>query len=223
MRLLLTEPEKRKATEMKTLLKHEGYFCDIVRSASETLEYLKTGKYDILITDIILPDSYSSSYITLLRNSGICLPILVLTSDADIDVKVSCLDAGANDYLTFPYHPKELLARIRILGRSQMHPLRTTLSAGNITLNCATHQLSSASVDFPLTNKEFLIMEILMSNPSHLISTDQLLEKVWGYDSSTGLNTVWAHISGLRKKLRQMNANVQIKASRNFGHRLIVT
>ena len=154
-----------------------------------------------------------------IRADGNLIPIIMLTAKSEIDDKVLGLDSGANDYLTKPFASKELLARIRAMTRGH-HLTDSKLSFGNITLDRATFTLSSPSGSFRLANKEFQMMEILMSNPQHLISTERLLEKIWGYETSAEINVVWVYISYLRKKLTALHANIQIRSSRNAGYSL---
>ena len=148
------------------------------------------------------------------------IPVLLLTAKAEIDDKVLGLDAGANDYLTKPFHTRELLARIRAMTRVNTSQMNSLMQMGNITLNQATLELSSNYGSVRLANKEFQMMEMLMSNPHNLIPTERFMEKIWGYDSEAELNVVWVYISYLRKKLLALHANIQIKATRNAGYSL---
>ncbi|MBP3677177.1 MAG: response regulator transcription factor [Agathobacter sp.] len=154
-----------------------------------------------------------------LRANGNQIPILILSAKSEIDDKVLGLDSGANDYLTKPFDSKELLARIRTMTRS-IQSVDSKLSFGNITLDRATYELSSKKDSFRLANKEYQMMELLMTNPRQLVSTERFFEKIWGYDSDAELNVVWVYISYLRKKLAALNANIQIKATRNAGYSL---
>ena len=139
-------------------------------------------------------------------------------SKAEVDDKVLGLDAGANDYLTKPFHTKELLARIRAMTRTQTVQTDSRLQMGNVTLDCATFELSTPAGSFRLANKEFQVLELLMRNPHSLIASERLLKKIWGYDSEAEINVVWVYISYLRKKLSALHANIQIKATRNAGY-----
>jgi DNA-binding response OmpR family regulator len=155
-----------------------------------------------------------------LRAGGSQLPVLILTARSEIDDKVAGLDSGANDYLTKPFAVPELMARIRAMTRTQSAQNSSQLTFGNITLDQTTFELSSPGGKFRLANKEFQMLELLMSNPHHLISTEQFMEKIWGFESEADLSVVWVYISYLRKKLTALDADVQIKASRNAGYSL---
>ena len=145
--------------------------------------------------------------------------MIMLTAKSEVDDKVLGLDSGANDYMTKPFDAKELLARIRVLTRGP-HLADTKLHFGNISLDRATFTLSSPTGSFRLANKEFQMMEILMSTPRNLISTERFMEKIWGFEAGIELNVVWVYISYLRKKLTALDANVQIRSSRNAGYTL---
>lgn len=179
------------------------------------------GNYDALILDIMMPKRNGLEVLRSLRQNGNSIPILMLTAKSEVEDKVTGLDMGANDYLTKPFFTAELLARIRAMTRSQTSGQTTSvLTLGNITLNQATFELSSPHGSFRLANKEYQMMELLLRNPHQLIPTERFLERIWGYDSEVELNVVWVYISYLRKKLAALQADIQIKATRNAGYSL---
>ncbi len=184
------------------------------------LDYLEADNYDGVILDIMMPKVDGITVLKTIRSRGNRIPILMLTAKAEVDDKVLGLDAGANDYLTKPFHTKELLARIRAMTRTQTVQTDSRLQMGNVTLDCATFELSTPAGSFRLANKEFQVLELLMRNPHSLIASERLLEKIWGYDSEAEINVVWVYISYLRKKLSALHANIQIKATRNAGYSL---
>lgn len=222
MKLLLAEDEQSLSKALTAILEHNGYTVDAVCDGVEALEYLEMGEYDGVILDIMMPRMDGMTALRKIREKGNQVPILMLTAKSEVDDKVAGLDNGANDYLTKPFASKELLARIRAMTRTQTVAVTSILQFGNISLDQATKELSSPSGNFHLANKEFQVMELLMSNPKNVIPTERIMEKVWGYDSNAELNVVWAYISYLRKKLNALNADIQIRATRNTGYSLEV-
>ena len=222
MRLLVVEDEKSLSKALVTILIKNGYSADAVYDGEEALEYLKGGNYDGMILDVMMPKMDGFEVLKRVRENGSAIPILMLTARGDVDDKVAGLDGGANDYLTKPFAMKELLARIRAMTRETTAGQDSIPRVGNVRLNRATNELSSPGGSFHLTNKEFQMMEYLMSHPKHLISTERFMEKIWGFDSKAEINVVWVYISYLRKKLEALDADVQIKAVRNAGYFLEV-
>lgn len=219
MRILLAEDEVALAKAVARILEKNSYSTDIVHNGMDALSYLETGSYDIAILDIMMPKMDGIQVLQNLRVKGNMIPVIMLTAKSEIDDKVFGLDCGANDYMTKPFDTKELLARIRVLTRSQ-RAADSKLQLGNITLDRSSFALSSPTGSFRLANKEFQMMEILMLNPNHLISSERFMEKIWGYEASAEINVVWVYISYLRKKLNALHANIQIRSTRNAGYTL---
>ena len=220
MRLLLAEDEKALSKALTTILERNNYSVDAAYDGKEALEYLEADNYDGVILDIMMPKIDGITVLQEIRKKGNLIPVLLLTAKSEVDDKVIGLDAGANDYLTKPFNSRELLARIRAMTRTQTVQRNSQLKVGNITLDRATYELSAASGSYRLANKEFQMMEMLMSNPKNVISTERFMEKIWGYDSEAEINVVWVYISYLRKKLAALHADIQIKALRNIGYTL---
>lgn len=219
MRILLAEDERSLSKALIKIFEINNYSADAVYNGEDALNYIESGNYDVAVLDIMMPRLDGIEVLKKLRKSGNNIPVLMLTAKAEIDDKVLGLDSGANDYLTKPFDTKELLARIRAITRTQTS-VDSTLHFGNITLNRATYELSSNVKCYRLANKEFQMMEMLISNPRQLISVERFMEKIWGFDTDAEINVVWVYISYLRKKLKALNADVQIKASRNAGYTL---
>lgn len=219
MRILLAEDEKLLAKAIVKIFEKNHYSADAVHNGKDALAYLESGNYDVVILDIMMPGMDGITVLRTIRAQGNQIPVLMLTAKSEIDDKVLGLDSGANYYLTKPFDTKELLAAIRAITRTQT-AVDARLTVGNLTLDRATYELSSPGGSFRLANKEFQLMEILMSNPHHIIPAERLLEKIWGYDSEAELNVVWVYISYLRKKLIALHADIQIKAYRNAGYAL---
>ena len=220
MRLLIAEDERSLSKALTVILEKNNYSVDAAYDGEEALDYLSVGQYDGLILDIMMPKMDGLTVLRRLRAKGNNIPVLMLTAKSEIDDRVTGLDCGANDYLTKPFDTKELLARIRAMTRGRSGSQSSVLTMGNISLDRTTYELSSPSGSFRLANKEFQVMELLMSNPKQLIPTERMMEKIWGFDSDSEINVVWAYISYLRKKLTALNADIRIKASRNAGYSL---
>lgn len=221
MRLLLAEDELALSKALKVILERNHYSVDAVYDGQEALEYLSAGNnYDGIILDIMMPKIDGITVLKEIRRQGNLIPVILLTAKSEIDDKVLGLDAGANDYLTKPFNTRELLARIRAMTRTQTVQTNSLLQMGNVTLDQATYELSTPSGSYRLANKEFQMMEMLMSNQKNLISSERFMEKIWGYDSETEMNVVWVYVSYLRKKLTALHANIRIKAMRNAGYTL---
>lgn len=221
MRLLLAEDEKELSNALVTVLKHNNYSVDVVYNGQDAADYLLSGNhYDGAILDIMMPKKDGISVLKEVRSSGIRIPILMLTAKAEIDDRVMGLDAGADDYLTKPFSMKELLARIRAMTRRQAETTDSILSFGNIKLDRSTYTLSTHKDSLRLANKEFQMLEMLLVNPGQIISIDQFMEKIWGFDSDADPNVVWVYISYLRKKLTALEANISIRAARGLGYTL---
>lgn len=220
MRLLLAEDEAALSKALTAILERNNYSVDSVCDGQAALEYLESDNYDGVILDIMMPKIDGITVLRKLRQKGSLVPVLLLTAKSEVDDKVLGLDAGANDYLTKPFHSRELLARICAMTRTQTAHPDSQLQMGNVVLNRASFELSTPSGSYRLANKEFQMMEMLMSNPKCLISSERFMEKIWGYDSEAEINVVWVYISYLRKKLAALHATIHIKASRNAGYSL---
>ncbi|MBQ8494551.1 MAG: response regulator transcription factor [Clostridia bacterium] len=220
MRLLLAEDERSLSKAIAVILQKNNYSVDAVYDGEEALDYLTAANYDGVILDIMMPKRDGISVLKAMRQSGNQTPVLILSAKSEIDDKVLGLDSGANDYLTKPFAAKELLARIRAMTRTNTDQTSSQLHLGNVTLDCATFELSTPTGSYKLANKEFQMMEMLMRHPKNLVSTERFMEHIWGYDSETELNVVWVYICYLRKKLAALSANIRIKAQRNAGYYL---
>ncbi len=219
MKILLAEDEISMARAIVKILEKNKYSADAVYNGIDALNYLTDGDYDAVILDVMMPGMDGIEVLKKIREKGIQIPVIMLTAKSKIDDKVLGLDSGANDYLTKPFDAKELLARIRAMTRSKTST-DSKITFGNISLDRATFTLASPSGSFTLANKEFQMMEMLLSNPAHVVSTERFLEKIWGYDTDVEINVVWVYISYLRKKLDALRATIQIKSIRNVGYSL---
>ena len=222
MRLLYAEDEKSLARAVSTILVKNNYSVDVVYDGKSALDYLETENYDGAILDVMMPKMDGIEVLRRMRQRGDSTPVLLLTAKAEIDDRVAGLDSGANDYLTKPFDMKELLARIRAMTRVLTVQPDKTISFGKVTLDCASYDLSGPGGSTKLAGKEFQMMEMLMRNPRKLVSTETFMDHIWGYDSEAELNIVWVYISTLRKKLKGIDADIEIKAQRGVGYYLEV-
>ena len=218
MRLLLAEDEHEMSNAIVAVLKHNHYSVDAVYDGQDALDYLETGLYDGAILDIMMPKKDGISVLKEIRRQGNDIPVILLTAKSEIDDKVEGLDAGADDYLTKPFAMKELLARVRSITRRQGEVVDNVLTFSNLKLDRSTFMISTDKDSVRLANKEFQMLEMLLTNPGQIISTEQFMDKIWGYDSETELNVVWVYVSYLRKKLSKIDAHVNIKAARGVGY-----
>ncbi len=219
MRILLAEDERSLARALVKIFEKSNYSADAVHNGADALMYLDSGNYDVAIFDIMMPVMDGITALKKLRESGNKIPVLMLTAKAEIDDKVLGLDSGANYYLTKPFDTKELLAAIRAITRTETQT-ESKLKFGNVSFDRSTFELSSPAGSFRLANKEFQMMEMLISNPHSIIPAERFMEKIWGFDSDAEINVVWVYISYLRKKLTALHANITIKSYRNAGYSL---
>lgn len=219
MRALIIEDEVRLAATLQDLLDLNGYSSDICHDGEAGLDNALTGIYDVILLDVMLPRLDGISLLQKLRASGNATPVLMLTAKSDLTDRVTGLDAGADYYLTKPFEPKELLACIRALTRRQPE-LRTAdiLQCGDLTLNQNTYSLSCGEREVRLSRKEFDMMELLMRNQGIVLTKENLLVKIWGYESDAEDNNVEVYISFLRRKLTHLHSSMKIRTIRMVGY-----
>lgn len=223
MRILLCEDEVELSNALVAMMRHNKYTVDAVYNGQEALDYLEVSDYDAIVLDIMMPILDGISVLRTIRQTGNSVPVLMLTAKSQTDDIVTALDLGANDYLTKPFEVKELFARLRAITRKVDQVPSSQLHMGNTVLDRASYTLSTPTDNVSLANKEFQLIEMMMSNPSQYINTDRFMERIWGYDCDSEINVVWVHISGLRKKLANIGSNIKIKAQRNIGYCLEIS
>lgn len=223
MRLLLAEDEVELSNAVVTVLKHQNYSVDAVYNGEDAYDYLTGQEYDGAILDIMMPKMDGITVLKNIRKEGISVPVLMLTAKSELDDKIEGLDSGADDYLTKPFAMKELLARVRSITRRQGEVAGQTLSYNDLKLDRSSFSMSCGDESISLPNKEFQMMEMMMTNPGQIFSQDQFMDRIWGLDSDTDFSVVWVYVSYLRKKLKNIGSNVTIKATRNVGYSLDYT
>ena len=222
MRILLIEDEKRMAQALCEILRLEKYDVDHYDNGIDGLAAIESNIYDIIILDVMLPGMNGYEVAKKARSKGISTPILMLTAKAELDDKVEGLDSGADDYLTKPFMTKELLARLRALGRRTQNSNDGVLSYGDINLDTNTLTLSCTVTEqsVRLSEKEYRILEYLIANSGQILTREQLAMKIWGFESDAEYNNVEVYMSFTRKKLAFVEAKTEIKAVRGIGYEL---
>lgn len=220
MRILLCEDEKELSNAISAILKHHNYTVDAVYDGMDALDYALSGQYDVILLDIMMPKMNGLEVLEQLRAMHIQTPVMVLSAKSEIEDRITGLDMGADDYLPKPFSMAEMLARIRALTRRKHEVMENTLTFADLILDRLTYELVVENKRLRLSNREFQMMEMLMSHPSVVISTETFMDRIWGYDSDAEINVVWVYISALRKKLNQLGAHVRIKAARGVGYTL---
>lgn len=220
MRILLCEDERELSNAIVAILKHHNYTVDAVYDGTDALDYAISGKYDVILLDIMMPKMNGLEVLRQLRKIHVYTPVLVLSAKSEIEDRITGLDMGADDYLPKPFSMAEMLARIRALTRRKNEVMENVLTFADLTLDRLTYELIVKDERIRLSNREFQMIEMLMSHPSVVISTENFMDRIWGFDSDAEINVVWVYISALRKKLNQLGAHVIIKAARGVGYTL---
>ena len=222
MRVLLAEDEKRMASALVALLKQEKYDVDHMADGASALAALESGVYDIAVLDVMMPEMNGFEVARRARNNGIKTPILMLTAKSQLDDKVEGLDSGADDYLTKPFQTKELLARLRALGRRSASFQDGSLKYGDLSLDTSKAALTCMTTgqSVRLGEKELRILEYMFSNHGQIMTREQLAVKIWGFENEAEYNNVEVYMSFTRKKLAFVGSKVEIKAVRGLGYEL---
>lgn len=218
MKILVADDERDMADALEAMLRREHYSVEAVYNGRDALDYGLSGLYDCLVLDLMMPGIDGLEVLTTLREHGIDTPILLLTARGEIPDRIRGLDAGADDYLTKPFAMGELTARVRALTRRRNNIAPDRLTVGDLTLDRTTFELSAHGSSLRLAGKEYQLLELLMRQPGLRLSTEQLMERIWGCDSDADVSVVWANISFLRRKLGRLHAQVKITASRGLGY-----
>ena len=221
MKVLLAEDEKRMNRALCEILRREGYDVTAVDNGEDALYELESGVYDLSVLDVMMPGMNGYNVAKQARRSGIKTPILMLTAKSELDDKVEGLDSGADDYLTKPFMTKELLARLRALGRRNLPTNDGSLSFEDLTLDVKNAVLKCANgQSVRLGEKELRILEYLIANQGQVLSREQIALKIWGYESDSEYNNVEVYMSFARKKLAFVESRCEIKALRGIGYEL---
>ena len=222
MRVLIAEDEAATARALKLLLEKAKYSVDIVHTGTDAWDYIEAGSYEVVVLDIMMPGMSGLEVLSKMRRAQIKTPVLLLTAKAEIEDRIEGLNAGADDYLPKPFDTGELIARIKALGRRSDNYSDNEKRAGSLILDGNRYELRAGDRHVTLTNKEFQLMELFVLNPGHVFSTEHLMEKIWGMDTDSDIDVVWTHIGFVRKKLKLIGSEAQIRTIRGAGYLLEV-
>ncbi len=218
MVILLIEDEKKQAEFIQRALEQDYYKVDVAYDGKEGLDRVEVRDYDLVIVDLNLPLVSGTEIVKKIRELQLKTPVLVLTANDDVTMKVTNLDNGADDYLTKPFALDELLARVRALLRREAAPIPQTFKQGNLELMYSTHEVKIDGLPVKLTKNEFRLLDFLSRKPDRVCTRAMIEEHVWGYNSSNNSNVIEASIYNLRRKLGQKNKNI-IQTVQNIGYR----
>lgn len=220
MRILIAEDDPKLLKSLVHIFELNNYAVDGVDNGVDAFDFAFSGEYDGLILDIMMPSMDGITLLKKLRANGINTPALFLTARTEVDQRIEGLDAGADDYLPKPFSTGELLARVRAMLRRKDNFMPDMLSYGKLSLNRSTYELIYENKAQALSGKEFQVMEMLMQNPTNIVTAERLITHIWGWDTNVDTSVVWVHISNIRKKLDALSAPVGIKFVRNVGYAL---
>ena len=220
MKILIVEDDVRLSAALAHILKDAGHEVDTVADGKSGYEWAEGGYYDVIILDVMLPKMDGFEVSAQLRRKGVGTPILMLTARTTVNDKITGLDSGADDYMTKPFSPAELMAHIRALTRRKGEVEFETLKYADLVLNLSSFDLSCYDKSIHLSFKEFQLMRVLMSNPGMTVSKETLIDKVWGASSTAEDNNVEAYVSFVRKKLAFLGSVASIETIRRAGYRL---
>ena len=223
MRILIAEDDPKLRKTLVHIFEHNHYAVDSVDNGMDAFEFASTNVYDGLVLDIMMPGIDGVTLLQKLRSNGITTPALFLTARTEIHQRIEGLDAGADDYLSKPFATQELLARVRAMLRRKDTFTPDLLTVGALTLNRSTYELQCGNNILSLSGKEFQVTEMLMLHPGQILTAEQIITHIWGWDTNVDTSVIWVHISNVRKKLDALGAPVSIRFVRNAGYLLEVT
>ncbi len=220
MRILVAEDNRSYCRALTAILEHAGYTVDAVYTGSDALDYGVANLYDGIILDIMMPGIDGVEVIRRLRAAGVHTPVMVLTAKTQMNDRIEGYDAGADDYMSKPFHSEELLARVRALVRRRPSYRPDALTFADVTLDGGDHSVTGPLGQARLTGKEYQILELLARDPGRSVSTEEFCKRVWCWEDMPDMSVVRVHISSLRKKLDQVSGRVLIRGERGVGYSL---
>ena len=223
MRLLIAEDDPKLLKSLVHIFELNHYAVDGVDNGYDAYDYAISGEYDGLVLDVMMPGMDGLSLLKKLRANGINSPTLFLSAKTETSQRIEGLDAGADDYLPKPFSTGELLARVRAMLRRKDNFTPDMLTFGTLSLNRSTYELVYGEKTQALSGKEFQVMEMLMQNANIIVSSEQLITHIWGWETNVDTSVIWVHVSNIRKKLEALSVPVSIRFVRGAGYILEVT
>lgn len=220
MRILLAQDEGDPARALGAFLEKNRFSVDTVHNGEDAYEYARSGNYDAAILDVMTPELDGVQALKRLREDGVSIPVMLLTAKGEAEDRIAGFDAGADDYLSKPFRPDELLSRLRAMLRRGGEYRPDVLAFADLTLDCGCGELRCAGRAERLSAREFQIMELFLRSPRVILPAGRILERVWGWNAEAEINVVWVHISNLRRKLNALGSRCALRATRGLGYSL---
>lgn len=220
MRILIADDEQGIAKALKVILEKNKFAVDAVFNGTDALDYIMSTPYDAIVLDIMMPGLDGLTVLSRAREAGIKTPVMLLTAKSEISDRVAGLECGADDYLPKPFATAEFVARVRALTRRSESYTHSVITVGSTQLDSGRYELRCGDKSAALSNKEYQLMELFMRSPRRVFSTEHIMELIWGFDAEAETDVIWTYISFLRKKLRQIDSDAEIKTIRGAGYAL---
>ena len=220
MRILIADDEQGIAKALKVILEKNKFAVDAVFNGTDALDYLMSTPYDAIVLDIMMPGLDGLTVLKRAREAGVKTPVMLLTAKSEISDRVAGLEFGADDYLPKPFATAEFVARVRALTRRSESYTHSVITVGSTQLDSGRYELRCGDKSAALSNKEYQLMELFMRSPRRVFSTEHIMELIWGFDAEAETDVIWTYISFLRKKLRQIDSDAEIKTIRGAGYAL---
>ncbi len=220
MRILIAEDDPRLLKSLIHIMNTNNYSVDGVSDGKTALQLALSDEYDGLVLDIMMPGIDGIEVLKTLRTKGITTPALFLTARTEVEQRVEGLDAGADDYLPKPFKTAELLARVRAMLRRKDNYTPDLLTVGDLTLNRSTYEIIFGDSRRTLSGKEFQVLEMLMQKPNMIVTIEEIMTHIWGWDAEVDTSVIWVHISNIRKKLEAVSSTFTVRFVRNGGYLL---
>ena len=221
MKILIIEDEYSLADAIAETLKKEKFQVNIITNGEDGENEALTNVYDLILLDVMLPKKDGFEILTNLRDEKIDTPVIMLTAKSEMSNKLNGLENGANDYITKPFHTRELVARVKVILKRKTNVNDThILEYSDLKLNLTTGKMCVNDTEIAINGKELNLLEILLLNKNSIVNREMLANKIWGYNSETEYNNVEVYVSFLRKKLKLLKSKVKIKAVRGIGYKL---